>query len=80
MTAIGAIDRVELMNFSVAVFLSFAICSHTPDTALCVIVDGNWKEFESVSKILSILHKTQDCGQFGTLRIKQSSSGKLRKK
>ena len=33
-TAIGAINRVEFMNFSFAVLLSLAICSNTPDTAL----------------------------------------------
>ena len=34
MTAIGAINRVELMNFSVAVLLSLGVCCHTPGTAL----------------------------------------------
>ena len=35
-TAIGAINMVEFMNFSVAVLLSLVICSYTLDTALRV--------------------------------------------
>ena len=37
-TAIGVINRVVLMNFSVAVLLSLAICSRTPDILLYFFV------------------------------------------
>ena len=33
-TAVGAINRVELINFIVGVLLSLTICSHPPDPAL----------------------------------------------